>query len=163
MRDQHKTDCILSQTLCRRCNISQSMIFHTIWCKSCEKYFEKIKHSTMTGYLRTVLRSTRASRVTETRMCDLTVDQLVNLWNTQHGRCALTGVLMTHSHIQDCTKTNVSIDRIDSNGDYTIANVQLVCCLLNLCKGTLSDDHFRWLCTLVTQNNLNHVKKNFLY
>jgi hypothetical protein len=62
---------------------------------------------------------------------DLTNEDVVDLWDSQNGKCALSGVLMTHQ--RDGTygdkkpkEFNASIDRINPNGPYVRENVQLV-------------------------------------
>lgn len=90
------------------------------------------------------------------RMLDLTPEQLVQMWHVQNGRCALSGIYMTHTH-RKCDLVfskfkNASLDRIDSAGDYTYANMQLVCSMLNHCKNSYSNEQFITICKLVTQH-----------
>lgn len=69
--------------------------------------------------------------------CDLTVDQLLSLLERQNYRCALSGVLLTHK-VHDLS--SVSVDRIDTDGDYTLNNIQLVCKAMNYAKSDHSND-----------------------
>lgn len=47
----------------------------------------------------------------------------------------------------------MSIDRIDSNGVYEEGNVQWVDKRINMMKGTLSNEEFIELCTMVAKYN----------
>jgi hypothetical protein len=80
---------------------------------------------------------------------DLSSDEVIELWEAQNGRCALSGVLMTHQRdgsYSDKTRKefNASIDRINPSGPYTRENVQLVATRINTMKHTLSQDMFLW-------------------
>jgi hypothetical protein len=56
----------------------------------------------------------------------------------QKGLCAISGLPMTHDRSQGKTRTNISIDRIDSNKGYEIENVQLVCHIVNTIKSDMT-------------------------
>ena len=70
---------------------------------------------------------------------------LTDLWVAQKGRCALSGVFLTHHKDGSGTKDfNASLDRISNHKDYTLDNIQLVAYRINLMKHTLSEDMFYW-------------------
>lgn len=72
-------------------------------------------------------------------------EDLTNLWVKQGGRCAISGVYLTHHKDGSGHKDyNASIDRISSEKGYTYHNVQLVCYRINLMKNTLPEDMFYW-------------------
>lgn len=76
---------------------------------------------------------------------EITVDQLVELWQLQDGRCAISGVVLTHHNDGSGTKDfNASIDRIDSTLGYVPGNVQLVAYRANMLKQSLSTDMLYW-------------------
>jgi len=76
---------------------------------------------------------------------EITVDQLVELWESQDGRCAISGVVLTHHNDGTGVKDfNASIDRIDSNLGYVPGNVQLVAYRANMLKQSLSTDMLYW-------------------
>lgn len=56
--------------------------------------------------------------------CDIDLDHMCGVWERQNGRCALTGVLMTHTDKSLC---GVRIDRINDKDGYIKGNVHLVC------------------------------------
>jgi len=81
---------------------------------------------------------------------DLTEEDLMSLWEKQNGICPYTNLPLTPRGNQINT---VSLDRIDSNGDYEPNNVQLVCVAINRMKLDHTEKVFIQLCRLVTQSN----------
>ena len=68
-----------------------------------------------------------------------TVQQLMDLWMAQNGRCAVSGIEMVWGKRQGPVPNSISMDRIDSNGGYSIDNLRLVCHAVNAFKGRMSD------------------------
>ena len=68
----------------------------------------------------------------------LRLGDLVELWNRQDGRCAITGIEMTYrAALGSFFPYNVSIDRIVpkwEGGTYALNNIQLVCKMANELK-----------------------------
>ena len=75
---------------------------------------------------------------------DLSIEFLMSLFSKQKGRCAVTGVHLTHLRGKGRVSTNVSIDRIDSSVGYLKSNVRLVCSIVNRMKMEHSDSEFLW-------------------
>ena len=76
---------------------------------------------------------------------DITPEDLVNLWEQQEGKCAISGVYLTHHKDGTGTKEfNASIDRKSGDKGYALHNVQLVAYRINIMKHTLSEDMFYW-------------------
>jgi hypothetical protein len=101
------------------------------------------------SYLQVLNTQLKSQRLKQGIQYDLTKEDVVDLWETQNGKCALSGVLMTHQ--RDGTygdrkkkEFNASIDRINPNGPYVRQNVQLVANRINTMKHTLSQDMFMW-------------------
>lgn len=65
-------------------------------------------------------------------------EHLIGLYHQQSEKCALSGVRMSLEAGEWC----ISPDRIDSNGDYTPENVQLVANCVNAMKGATPNDKF---------------------
>jgi hypothetical protein len=79
---------------------------------------------------------------------ELTIDDGVELYRQQDGKCALTGVPITCAG--DFTNgITASIDRIDNAKGYVPGNVQLVHKEVNMMRGTLSVPRFLELCKAV--------------
>lgn len=66
---------------------------------------------------------------------NITKQDLIDLWDKQNGRCAVTGVIMKHKWN---SVRSASLDRIDSGKGYVQGNVHLVCQFVNLGKGSHS-------------------------
>jgi hypothetical protein len=81
--------------------------------------------------------------------CFITVEHLHDVWQRQEGLCAYTKLPLSSEAHQLNT---VSLDRIDSDKDYTAENIQLVCVPINRMKLDYSEDQFIQLCKLVAQN-----------
>ena len=96
------------------------------------------------AYLRRLLSKSKSARKGSWEF-ELTPEDLINLWHEQRGRCAVSGVILTH-HADGTGKKefNASIDRIDSNRGYLRGNVQLVAYRVNILKHTLSMDMLYW-------------------
>lgn len=65
------------------------------------------------------------------RVLEIDIDYVLNLYKAQDGKCALTGLKMTHQFNDHFA---ISIDRVDSEVGYIPGNVQLVCQAVNLAK-----------------------------
>jgi hypothetical protein len=84
----------------------------------------------------------------------LHINDLIDMWHRQKGRCALTGIPMSHtqSHsVKDAHMRNVSLDRIDPSLGYVPDNLQLVCLVANMMKWQHSNDGFVYWCRQVTR------------
>jgi len=74
----------------------------------------------------------------------VTLDQLIEKFVEQAGKCALSGVEMTWSgraNVSGKAKPNsVSLDRIDQSKGYTADNVRLICYCFNAFRGDMTDE-----------------------
>jgi hypothetical protein len=95
-----------------------------------EDQYEKLD-----GNLRGVLNKLRTSKGERK---DLRLRDLIELWNRQEGRCAITGIPMTYrAERASFFPYNISIDRIIpkwEGGTYALNNIQLVCKMANELK-----------------------------
>lgn len=86
-------------------------------------------------------------------------DDLLGLFLKQDGRCALTGLEMDWRAKGGTGRgqralSAPSADRIDSQGNYTLDNVQIVMNAVNVMKNDLSTDQFVALCEQVAVHRL---------
>ena len=95
-------------------------------------------------YLRRLCSKLKYSRK-ETHDWQLTPEDLIELWEQQSGKCALSGVNMTH-HVDGSghKEFNASIDRINTDSGYCPQNIQLVAYRINIMRHTLPLDMFWW-------------------
>nr|QBK92588.1 MAG: uncharacterized protein LCPAC401_02260 [Pithovirus LCPAC401] len=97
------------------------------------------------------------------KIFDITLEQLYEMFELQGGRCNLCDKsLTTHTetklrprvgrtHMREENHNNISIDRIDSLGDYSNDNVQIVCARCNLMKGCMKQPIFIEFCNLIVK------------
>ena len=114
-------------------------------CKGCRgARVRELRSSGYFAYLKRLIINTKSQRRGGFDF-DLTSEYLKELWEKQEGRCAISGVILTH-HTDGTGKKefNASIDRIDSMQGYIPGNVQLVALRVNLLKNTLSTDMLYW-------------------
>lgn len=85
------------------------------------------------------------------------------LFIKQNKKCALTGIDLIMSN--DCQLNTASLDRIDSNGNYTEDNVWWVHKKINKMKWSYSVEEFIELCELVTRKAQSDksINNNFVF
>jgi hypothetical protein len=126
--------------LCTSCNkvklLSQFETFKDGFvrglCQQCVT-LQKAKKTSATpeSYLQVLNTQLKSQRLKQGVQYDLTTEDVVDLWETQNGKCALSGVLMTHQ--RDGTygdrkkkEFNASIDRI--NPQWTLRTAKRTAC-----------------------------------
>lgn len=83
--------------------------------------------------------------------CNIELQYLHELWNTQRGLCALSGIPMTYYFDSGRVPTNLSVDRIDSNLGYVKGNLQLVCMAVNQMKSDLTIEQLKYFCRSILE------------
>lgn len=83
--------------------------------------------------------------------CNIDLQYLHELWNTQKGLCALSGIPMTYYFDSGRVPTNVSVDRINSNLGYIKGNLQLVCMAVNQMKSDLTIEQLKYFCKSILE------------
>ena len=91
------------------------------------KYFNNLKHHAI------ILRNIKF---------ELTIEQIWDLFITQNRKCALSGVELSFKTKDSINNGTASLDRIDSNKNYTIDNVQWIHKDLNWIKNKFPQDQF---------------------
>lgn len=123
-------------------------------CKSC---FLKINNHNREQHLSDVLGTLKVAwyRVRK-RTENLTFNDVVDIYNSQAGKCKLSGIKMeaTRDKIgsQRRNMKAISIDRIDSKIGYIKENIQLVCCAVNQMKNELSTEELIFWCKAIANN-----------
>ncbi|MAK71188.1 MAG: hypothetical protein CMF19_03955 [Idiomarinaceae bacterium] len=118
-------------------------------CEPCRmKHKSRRRHMVMDGspeaYLRQLVSKLKHTRK-KTHDWMLTPEEVFELWDEQNGRCAVSGVTLTH-HLDGsgAKEFNASIDRINNEEGYSKINVRLVAYRINIMRHTLSTDMFWW-------------------
>lgn len=84
---------------------------------------------------------------------DITKEDLINLWDKQNGKCAISGIDMTCTLDSGRTPYNVSADQINPSMGYTKNNIQLVCMSVNQLKSDFEMDIVLNICKNIINNN----------
>lgn len=85
------------------------------------------------------------------RRKNLSIDYVMGIYESQEGKCALSGELMTYVRGQGNVPTNISIDRIDSSRGYVEGNIQLVCRAVNMIKNEWSQEDLISFCRKIIE------------
>ena len=129
-------------------------------CKRCRTTEQnKNRSASPEAYLSHLCTQLKYSRNKKNPEMEWAIDpgDLAKIWDEQQGRCAISGVHMTH--VKDGTGVhdfNVSIDRINPELHYLPDNIQLVCLRINTMKHNLPEDQFFWWI-----KNIVTTKENF--
>lgn len=85
---------------------------------------------------------------------NITREQLMDLWQKQDGRCAISNVPMTcRAKRGEKFPYNASIDRIVPGAPYEFGNIQLVCTVINSLMKDFSKTDFVRLCISVAEKH----------
>jgi DNA-binding transcriptional regulator YiaG len=119
-------------------------------CINCERLRVRQSKSTLHNYLMVMLRSIKSRRMIKKSLInerfdyDIDLDFLKELYLKQHGKCAITGIVMEHIQTgKGRNGKNISIDRINNDLGYVKTNVQFVCDWANVAKGSLTMEDFK--------------------
>ena len=87
---------------------------------------------------------------------DVSIEEAWLIFESQKAKCALSGIELIFGktiYEQRDGATTASLDRIDSNGNYTKDNVQWVHKTINRMKNTVPEIEFIEFCKLVAKHN----------
>lgn len=80
-------------------------------------------------------------------------NEVFALYHKQEGKCAISGVKLTHIRSEGKVYTNISIDQIDPSKGYTLDNIQFVCFVVNMMKHTMTKEQLISWCKTIIENN----------
>lgn len=92
--------------------------------------------ATLKGYLSRKIYHLKKAKRARTLEVQIQVEDLLDLWEKQQGRCAISKYPMTYP---ETSLFSISVDRIDSGKGYLKENVQLVCQGINFAKNSYSN------------------------
>lgn len=154
--------------LCNKCNITKDVSeFNSdsrntdglrSTCKTCTIDCVNKYGSTFDGFIKMLYYDLISNAKKRNIQVYITIDDIKSQYENQLGFCALTRFKLTwtkypvESQFHINNKFNISVDRIDSNKDYTKDNIQLVCAMTNIIKYKLSSDKFIELCKKISKN-----------
>lgn len=146
--------------ICVDCRVAPVTGTKQIRCNACRSEYNRVYYSqSIEIYLQRMLASSRRRAKTKGAPNDLTLDQLLDLWHKQDGRCALSGIAMTYEITNGTNNAyNASLDRIRPGLAYTLKNVQLVTARANWIKGDLDNSGINWWVTTI-HGHMNPKKR----
>lgn len=110
------------------------------------------------AYLRVIFKLAKRRATKLNREFSITLDDVLQIFKVQDGKCAYTGWPLDISRNQTGRKVghetrikHASLDRLDNTKGYVLGNVQMVCARVNLMKSTLNEHEFIGLCKAVAQ------------
>lgn len=122
------------------------------YCKVCDSRLTKEYHSrSPEDRLKMSLNTARGTARRKGLPFEVTIDQMVNMWEAQDGRCFYTRVPMTFGGSN--TPESVSIDRVDSSKGYVVDNIVLCGTYVNRMKNEFSVEEFVHWCRLVVEHH----------
>ena len=107
------------------------------------KYVQSDKYSVFRKHFNRTKERNKKKNSSKQASKILTLQDIKDQWEKQDGKCAYTGVQMTHVGKNKKSPRQASLDRIDSSKGYEKHNVQFVCLAINLAKLDFSDKDFR--------------------
>jgi len=114
------------------------------WCRACRRTHDLKRRTSIEGYISNCVMNVRSRSRRAGITCDLSVERIMKIYQDQDGKCAITSVPMTAVIGHGPMYTNLSVDRIETGGPYTVANTRLVCYVVNIMRHTMSDDELRY-------------------
>jgi hypothetical protein len=124
-------------------------------CKICALNTARQDRNSVDGRINFIYSNAKRNlkRPSKTLEMTITKDDLIELYNKQHGYCALSGIKMEHTINNNENsvenKYNISIDRINSNVGYVKDNIQLVCWVINQMKSDIDPELFLGIITKI--------------
>jgi hypothetical protein len=86
---------------------------------------------------------------------NVTMEDIWQKFLDQNGKCALSGVNLTFGPPSQIRLSTASLDRIDSDKNYDITNVQWVHKQVNMMKQSLTNDELLEWCKKIVTNKDN--------
>lgn len=130
-------------------------------CRSCKQIARnKCISRSPESYMRNLLIQNKSGRVKQGYEYTITIQDLLDIFETQNGKCAMTGIEMTHLKGNGHIETNISIDRINNDIGYIPGNIQLVCYSANMMRRKMKDQSFKNFCKkIATTENAKKSKE----
>lgn len=142
------SSCGIEQPYTRKEHAKQSAVGNWL-CKSCANYKSKTRPSIHRGFKLVEFDKIQRSAVSRGLAFSVDIDDLIDLFESQNSKCALSGVELIRE------PKNWSIDRINPKKDYHLDNVQFVHNSINFMKGAFNQEEFITACHYVSENKPN--------
>ena len=80
---------------------------------------------------------------------DITLEDLLEQWNKQGGKCIYSGVNLSHPIDGGNNLNKASLDRIDSSKGYIKGNIQFISIACNYAKSTMTHEEMLTFCETI--------------
>lgn len=138
------------------------------YCRDCQHGKMKVYYSEggLERYVKRVMRDTHHNAQKRKISVEITEKDVLELYQEQEGKCALTGRELTFNSYtsrnkRTLNKDNLSIDRKDSSGQYTRENIHLLSSFVNTCKWDLPmADFIEYCCLIAERYKCGQIKLN---
>lgn len=97
--------------------------------------------------------------------CEITADDMREMYADQRGCCALTGLpfSLVPSDTGKARPFAPSLDRLDNSLGYIKGNVRLVCCMANFARNVYTDEEFYKMCLAAVKTRFGgHALEHWL-
>lgn len=84
---------------------------------------------------------------------NITLNDLLNQWEIQSGRCIYSGVELVHPNENNNNIYTASLDRIDSNLGYVKGNIQFISIICNQAKNNLTHQEMINFLNIISKYN----------
>jgi hypothetical protein len=140
-------------------------------CKNCKLEATKKHVSTLDGFFTKLYCDIiqNAKKRAKTIEVKISKQDIKDLYAKQQGKCALTGMSLTHNAYNTKEREhhiinyfNISVDRIDSSKHYEKGNIQLVGAIVNRMKTDMKQEQFLELINMLHCHNFDTINKILL-
>lgn len=121
-------------------------------CGKCKEHYNWKGYEEISGnYFNSVKKGAEVRNI----KFSLTIEDLWNLYIKQSRKCAISNIdiFFVRSHTSFHKTQTASLDRIDSNKDYTLDNIQWVHKMVNKLKREYDQEVFIYWCNKITSNS----------
>tara|TARA_R100001163_G_C5065272_1_gene203163 strand:- start:1034 stop:1678 length:645 start_codon:yes stop_codon:yes gene_type:complete len=114
------------------------------YCKTCFVIITKTGRSNYEGFILNLYKDLKENAKKRNIRVEIDIDDIKKMYKEQDGNCYLSGIKLTYTKL-GVTKNNISVDRVDSEGHYTIDNCKLCTVIVNKLKGNMDVEEFKQL------------------
>lgn len=84
---------------------------------------------------------------------NITLDDLLEIWDKQNKICVYSGVKLNHPNDGGSNIFKASLDRIDSDKGYVKGNIQFISVVCNYAKNNMTHEEMLEFCKIISYNN----------
>ena len=159
--------------LCPQCGVEKNLSLFAVsrsskntlkrayLCKECNKQKTHEYRNTETGFWVGLWNNLIGGAKARGLEIEITKEDVIELWKSQKGLCALTGLPMQLTKAKRLSRTRnlnhyrASVDRIDSERGYHKDNIRMVCAYVNIMRSDMTDEQLRFWCSAILKGSNN--------